>query len=245
MANQLKTASRSEWLVARKDLLAKEKELVRQRDAVSAARRELPMVKVENDYQFEGPAGRVKLLDLFGPHSQLIVYHFMFDPSWAEGCKTCSLLIDGVAGVIPHLAARKTAFAAVSRAPIDKIQAFERRMGWQFPWVSSAGNTFNYDFHVTLDEAEGSVEYNFSNAAALKQAGKLWTTKGELPGMSVFFRDGDEVFHTNSIYQRGLDPLMNIYNLLDLTPLGRQEKGEPPQGWVRHHDRYPELVAIS
>ncbi len=230
--------SRAEWLVARKALLAQEKEASRQRDALSAERRKLPMVEVEKDYVFDGPNGRTNLLDLFGEKRQLLTYHFMFDPAWEEGCKSCSHLIDCIEGSVVHLGARNSAFAAVSRAPIGKIEAFQKRMGWTFPWLSSAGNDFNYDFHATIDEAHGSVEYNYASAKALFQAGKIWFEKGDLPALSVFLRDGDRVFHCYSVYQRGLDLLLNTYNLLDLTPLGRQEEGEQIQGWVRHHDRY-------
>jgi predicted dithiol-disulfide oxidoreductase (DUF899 family) len=229
--------SRSEWLSARKALLAKEKEATRQRDALSAERRALPMVEVEKDYVFDGPDGKLRLVDLFTGRRQLLLYHFMFDPKWDEGCKHCSHLVDNIDGLPIHLAARDTALAAVSRAPLAKIQAFKRRMGWHFPWVSSSGNDFNYDFHVTLDEAAGSIEYNYADARELLAAGKLWAL-GELPGLSVFLRDGDAVFHTYSVYQRGLDLLLNTYNLLDLTPLGRQEENQVPQSWIRHHDRY-------
>ena len=146
--------------------------------------------------------------------------------------------MDNVAGSVVHLAARHTSFAVISRAPIPKIESFKKRMGWSFPWLSSFGSEFNYDFHVTLDAAEGSVEYNYANAAQLVKADKLWFEKGELPGLSVFLRDGDSVFHTYSTYQRGLDLLLNTYNYLDLTPLGRQEDHDRTQGWVRHHDKY-------
>ncbi|WP_233808196.1 DUF899 domain-containing protein [Paraburkholderia sp. HP33-1] len=231
--------SRTEWLAARKQLLAREKELTRQRDALSAARRDLPMVKLDKAYTFDGPNGRATLRDLFGSHRQLIVYHFMFDPEWEAGCPSCSHCADNFAGAIVHLNARDTAFAVVSRAPLEKIEAFRKRMGWTFPWYSSAGSDFNYDFHVTLDEAAGSVEHNFENAATLVKAGKLWAAQGELPGLSVFLRDGANVFHTYSAYQRGLDLLLNTYNYLDLTPLGRQDDDGPnPQAWIRHHDRY-------
>jgi predicted dithiol-disulfide oxidoreductase (DUF899 family) len=223
--------------VARKELLAREKEAIRQRDALSAERRRLPMVKVEKEYIFDGPDGTKSLRDLFQGRRQLIVYHFMFDPSWEEGCKSCSHFADNFAGLPVHLAARDTAFAVISRAPAAKIEPFKRRMGWTFPWLSSAGNSFNYDFHVTMDEAAGSREYNFTDVAALKQAGKIWMD--ELPGLSVFLHEGDDIFHSYSTYARGLDPLMNTYNYLDLTPLGRQEEGLPwAQAWVRHHDRY-------
>ncbi len=221
--------SRAEWLDARKELLTKEKESTRRRDALSAERRKLPMVEIEKEYVFEGPNGRTNLLDLFEGRRQLIIYHFMFDPSWDEGCKSCSYVADNLEGGIVHLAARDTSFAAISRAPLAKIESFKRRMRWNFPWLSSFGSDFNYDFHVTLDEAAGSVEYNYETAAA----------NGELPGLSVFLRDGDSVFHTYSTYQRGLDLLLNTYNYLDLTPLGRQEEEGGAMAWLRHHDKYP------
>ncbi len=237
--NHPNVVSRAEWLVARKELLAKEKEFTRQRDTLSAERRKLPMVKIEKEYVFEGPNGRTNLRDLFGDHHQLIVYHFMFDPSWDEGCKSCSHFMDNSQGAIVHLAARDTAFVVVSRAPLVKIESFKKRMGWTFPWLSSFGTDFNYDFHVTLDRDAGSVEYNYANAAELVKARKLWSEKGELAGLSVFMREADSVFHTYSTYQRGLDLPLNTYNFLDLTPLGRQEEGERIQGWIRHHDKYP------
>jgi len=230
--------SRAEWLEARKQLLVEEKKLSRERDRLNAARRRLPVVKLEKEYLLEGPSGKTTLRDLFGPHPQLVVYHFMFDPGWDEGCKNCSHLLDNAAGAAAHLAARNTAFAVVSRAPFGKIEGFRARMGWDLPWVSSFGTDFNYDFHVTLDRARGSIEYNFAPAAELVKARKLWTESGDLPGLSVFLRDGDALYHTYSTYQRGLDLLLNTYNLLDLTPLGRQEEGGRAQGWVRHHDRY-------
>jgi predicted dithiol-disulfide oxidoreductase (DUF899 family) len=238
--DQPKIASRAEWLVARKALLAKEKQLTRERDALAAERRRLPMVEVEKEYSFEGPNGRATLRDLFGAQRQLIVYHFMFDPSWDEGCKSCSLFADNFPVSLAHFAARNTAFAVVSLAPLAKLEAFKKRMGWSFTWFSSSGTSFNRDFHVTLDEDAGSDEYNYEKAATLKQAGKIWIDKGELPGLSVFFRDGNRLFHTYSAYQRGLDPFMNTYTYLDVTPLGRQEDGEPyVMSWVRHHDKYP------
>ncbi len=237
--NQPRVVSRAEWLAARKELLVKEKEFTLQRDALSAERRRLPRVKIEKEYGFEGPNGRVSLRDLFGNHEQLIVYHFMFDPSWEEGCRGCSFVADNFPGSFAHFAARNTAFAVVSRAPLAKLEAFKKRMGWTFPWYSSSGSSFNRDFQVTLDGATGGDEYNYQKAAALKQAGKLYTEQGDLPGLSVFLRDGDIIFHTYSTYQRGLDLLINTYNYLDLTPLGRQEENDPRgMMWLRHHDRY-------
>ena len=236
----LKTATRQDWLNARRALLAKEKELTRLRDELAAQRRRLPAVKIEKEYLLEGPNGQSSLRELFAGRAQLIVYLFMFDPSWEEGCPSCSLLAENFSGLLVHLAARDTSFAAVSRAPIAKIEAFRKRMGWSFPWLSSGGTDFNYDFHVTLARAVGSTEYNFANVEELHRAGKLWSTEGELPGLSVFLRDGSDILHTYSAYSRGLDALMGIYNFLDLTPLGRQDLPEGnPQGWVRHHDRYP------
>jgi len=231
--------TKAEWLRARKALLVKEKQASRDRDLLAAERRRLPMVRMEKEYVFDGPKGRVSLLDLFEGRRQLIVYHFMFDPGWDEGCKSCSHFMDNAQGAVVHLAARDTAFAVVSRAPLSKIEAFKKRMGWGFPWVSSYGTDFNYDFHVTLDTAAKSVEYNYTNAADLVKAGKLWSDKGELPGLSVFLREGDTVFHTYSAYQRGLDLPLNTYNFLDFTPLGRQEEDGRIQAWIRHHDRYP------
>lgn len=229
--------SRTEWLAARRALLAKEKELTHLRDALATERRRLPMVRLEQDYVFRSEQGLRPLRDLFGPHPQLIVYHFMFQPDWDEGCPSCSQFADNFALLPAHLAARDTAFAVVSRAPIGKITAFKRRMGWTFPWVSSTDSSFNFDFHVTLDEAVGSAEYNFTPVPELKARGKIWMD--ELPGLSVFWREGNALFHTYSAYARGLDHLINTYNFLDLTPLGRHEEGlQWAQQWVRHRDRY-------
>ena len=226
----------ADWLGARKELLIKEKEFNRQRDALSAARRSLPMHKVEKEYIFEGPAGPQTLRDLFDGRSQLIVYHFMYDPRWDEGCKSCSFLADTFNGASLHLPARDTSFVAISRAPLAKLEAFKKRMGWNFKWLSSAENDFNYDFHVTLDDARESTEYNYRDASA-----QLEGEEGsmELPGLSVFLRDGDTVYHTYSTYARGLDILIGTYNYLDLTPLGRNEEQlEHGMQWVRLHDRY-------
>ena len=229
--------TREEWLTARRALLEQEKALTRARDALSAARRELPMVRIETRYVFEGPDGPTTLLDLFDGRRQLVVYHFMFEPGWDEGCPSCSYLADNAVGAIVHLEARDTAFAMVSRAPFAAIEAFRRRMGWELTWVSSFGTDFNYDYAVTLDESRGANEYNFTDARRLRAEGRLWMD--ELPGLSVFVRDGDEVFHTYSTYSRGLDSLLNTYNYLDLTPLGRHEQGLAwSTAWVRHHDRY-------
>jgi predicted dithiol-disulfide oxidoreductase (DUF899 family) len=226
------TVSREEWLVARKALLDQEKDLDRRRDALSAERRRLPRVKVDQAYAFDAPEGRVTLVDLFAGRRQLVVYHFMFDPSWDEGCKHCSFLADTFDGVVRHLAARDTSLVVISRAPLAKLEAFEKRMGWGFRWVSSAGSTFNFDYHVSFrPEDQATGEYNYRN----KGPGMP-----EAPGLSVFFREGDEVFHTYSTYARGLDHLLGTYGFLDLTPLGRDEEKLPySMAWVRHHDRYP------
>jgi predicted dithiol-disulfide oxidoreductase (DUF899 family) len=229
--NRPTIVSQDEWLKARKALLAKEKAFSKERDALSAARRDLPMVKVDKPYAFDSASGKRALGDLFNGRRQLIVYHFMFDPSWEEGCKSCSLLADHFDGMIPHLGARDTSFVAVSRAPLAKIAAFQKRMGWKFPWVSSAETDFNYDYGVSFrpDSKEGAA-YNF---------GTTDFRMSEAPGASTFLREGGDVFHTYSTYARGLDILIGAYNYLDLTPLGRQE-AELPYGmaWVKHHDKY-------
>lgn len=252
--SQQKVVTREEWVVARKALLAKEKELTRRRDALNAERRDLPIVRIDTAYIFDGPGGPATLRDLFDGRRQLIVYHFMFDPGtappgrsgapWDEGCPGCSHIADNLPH-LAHLRARDTSLVFVSRAPLAKIVPFKARMGWTVPWYSSFGSDFNYDFHVTLDEARGSVEWNYESAAALAEAGVISSTPCELPGVSVFLSRGDEVFHTYSAYARGLDPLLGSYQYLDLTPFGRGEGwgGMPDldgrgQGWLRHHDRY-------
>jgi predicted dithiol-disulfide oxidoreductase (DUF899 family) len=247
MSSSSTIVSRSEWLAARRAFLAKEKEFSRQRDALSEERRNLPMVRIEKEYVFQGPEGSIGLKDLFGRHQQLLVYHFMFDPEWKQGCKHCSHFMDNSQGAIVHLAARSTAFVVVSLAPLDKIEPFKKRMGWTFQWLSSYGTDFNYDFHVTLDKDRGSVEYNYASTADLLQARKIWFDKGELPGLSAFLREGDEVYHTYSTYQRGLELPLNTYNFLDFTALGRQEGEDRTQSWLRHHDSYPsnEIVKIG
>jgi predicted dithiol-disulfide oxidoreductase (DUF899 family) len=241
--------SRESWLAARKELLRQEKALTRQRDAVNAARRKLPMVRIEKDYVFEGPKGRASLADLFEGRRQLIVYHFMFDPDWAEGCPACSFLVDNI-GHLAHLHARGTTLVLVSRAPFAKIAPFQRRMGWAIPWYSSFGTDFNHDFHVTLDERVAPVAYNYRDKAELLANGEPHFTAGESHGLSVFLRDGGDVLHTYSTYARGCDQLLGTYAYLDLTWLGRQEDWEEPEGrsdspflaWVRHHDKYDEGV---
>lgn len=239
--------SRDAWLAARKQLLHREKELTRQRDMINAERRRLPMVRIEKDYAFDGPTGTVRLPDLFEGRRQLIVYHFMFDPDWEEGCPSCSFFVDTI-GHLAHLHARGTTLALVSRAPLTRIEPFKQRMGWTIPWYSSFGSDFNYDFHVTLDDQVQPVEYNYTSRAELLQKGEDWFTQGELHGLSVFLHEGGDVFHTYSTYARGTDQLAGTYNYLDLTWLGRQEDWEEPAGrsdgpfmaWVRYHDRYGE-----
>ena len=228
--------SREEWLTARRALLKKEKEATRARDALSAERRALPVVRVEKEYVFETPTGMKTLLELFGPHRQLVVYHFMFAPEWTEGCRNCSYVMDNVGGGVVHMPAADTAFTAVSRAPLAKLEAFKARMGWEFAWVSSNDSDFTYDYHVTIDEARGSMEYNYESVEALRRRREMPQTATEMPGFSVFTRDGDAVYHSYSTYLRGVDEFLNTYRLLDLTPLGRNES--KAMEWVRYHDRY-------
>jgi predicted dithiol-disulfide oxidoreductase (DUF899 family) len=231
--NLPKIVTRDEWLEARKELLAREKDFDHERDRLTEARRNLPMVKVEKEYVFDGPQGGVPLRDLFEGRRQLIVYHMMFDPARTTACKHCSCVMDNIAGSLIHLTARDTSFATISRASIAKIEAFKRRMQWTFPWVSSANNDFNYDYHVTLDPDKESTIYNY----------RKFDFCGELPGLSVFFPDNDQIFHSYSTYFRGLDILLPMYHLLDRTPLGRQEvKGNSmhagENSWIRYHDEY-------
>jgi len=242
--NQLpKVVTREKWLKERKALLIKEKELTAHRDKLNTERRSLSMVKIDKDYEFAGTKGKRRLMDLFEGHRQLIIYHFMFDPDWEEGCPSCSLVTDNI-GHLSHLHARDTNLVLVSRAPLTKLEAYKKRMGWEIPWYSSFGSDFNYDFHVTIDPEKGSAEYNYKN---VRDRGNSWDSwKGEMPGVSTFLRNDDRVFHTYSSYERGLDLLLNTYNYLDLTALGRQEDWEKPSGrsdakmmqWVRRHDKY-------
>jgi predicted dithiol-disulfide oxidoreductase (DUF899 family) len=240
---QHQVVSRDEWLAARKDLLAKEKDFTRQRDALSAQRRKLPWVRVEKDYVFDAPGGKKTLAELFGGKSQLIVYHFMFGPGWEEGCPSCSYMSDHFDGMLVHLAHRDVTLMAVSRAPLPQIETFKKRMGWRFPWVSSYGSDFNYDYQAsfTKDEmAKGRVYYNYAETEFPSEEG---------PGASVFYKDGTgAVFHTYSSYARGLDILVGAYNFLDLAPKGRDEDGlKFTMAWVRHHDKYidGELVDLA
>ena len=225
--------SYEEWRAARKELLAEEKAMTRARDALNTKRRLLPMVRVEKDYEFEGPNGRLKLPDLFEGRRQLIVQHFMFDPEWEDGCPSCTAAADeNSEGMRAHLHARDTTFAAVSRAPLEKLERYKTKKGWTFPWYSSFGSDFNYDFHVSLDASVAPVEFNFRTADELAEHGMGWMLEqpGEQPGFSVFLRHGDDVFHTYSMYARGAEWLGGSYAFLDLTPLGRQEDWEEPKG---------------
>lgn len=219
-----KIASRDEWLAARQELLAEEKRLTRERDALAAKRRELPMVEVDKPYVFHGPGGEMSLLDLFGEHRQLIVGHFMFDPEWEDGCPSCSAGAEELSqGLLDHLAVRDTAFTYVSLAPLEKIERYQAKRGWDFPWVSSHGSDFNHDFDVTVDRSRGPATYNF----------REWDDdllEGEYPGQSCFLRVDDRVFHTYSMYARGAETLGGSYYWLDLTALGRQEEWEEPKG---------------
>jgi predicted dithiol-disulfide oxidoreductase (DUF899 family) len=230
---QKRVVSHDEWLAARKEHLAKEKEFTRLRDELSRQRRELPWEKVEKQYVFDGPRGKETLADLFDGRSQLIVYHFMLGPGWSEGCPSCSYISDHFDGLAIHLANRDVTLVVVSRAPLAEIEAFKKRMGWRFKWVSSNGSDFNYDYHVSFraeERASGAVYYNYDQMKFPSEEG---------PGISVFAKNADGVFHTYSSYARGLDILVGAYNFLDLVPKGRDEDGlAHTMAWVRHHDKY-------
>jgi predicted dithiol-disulfide oxidoreductase (DUF899 family) len=229
--------SREEWLRARLAHLAAEKEFTRKRDELSRQRRELPWVRVEKSYVFEGPGGPQTLADLFADRSQLIIYHFMLGPDWVEGCKSCSFLADHFDAARIHLAHRDVTLAVVSHAPLERIQAFQNRMGWSFPWVSAFDSEFQTDYgvHFTKEELAGEVNYNY---------GKTRFGLEEAPGLSVFCRDeAGGIYHTYSTYARGLDALVGTYQFLDLVPKGRDEEGLAfTMAWVRHHDRYDDYV---
>jgi predicted dithiol-disulfide oxidoreductase (DUF899 family) len=257
------TATREEWLTARLELLQAEKALTRQSDAVARRRQELPWVRIEKDYQFDTDAGSASLADLFRGRSQLLVYHFMFGPDYKAGCPSCSSIADGFNGIAVHLENHDVSMFAVSRAPLAKLDAFKRRMGWTFPWASSFGGDFNHDFSVAfteLEQANGGIEYNYRRESAMPEAvrkrtlpewqqlgaetpvGQIAASTGtdvatylrERPGMSaIALRDG-EVYHTYSTFARGLDGLWGMYQWLDRAPLGRNEQGV----WLRHRDMY-------
>ena len=222
--------SRTEWLEARRQLLAAEKKQTRERDALNAERRRLPMVRVEKEYVFEGPDGKASLGDLFGDETQLIVQHVMFGPDWDAACPGCTAAVDELSeGTLTHVRSRDTGFVLVSRGPLDKLQAYAASRGWTVPWYSSLGSDFNYDFQVTLDKNRPQLDYSYrSEPDALGDAD---TT--ELPGMSCFLRDGEQIYHTYSTFARGTDSLGGSYSLLDLTALGRQEEWEEPRGRAR------------
>jgi predicted dithiol-disulfide oxidoreductase (DUF899 family) len=226
--------SRDQWVTARRRLLAKEKELLRLRDKLSSERRELPWEQVDKQYVFEGPAGDETLADLFAGRNQLIVYHFMFAPEWEAGCKSCSFWADNYNGIVPHLNQRDVSLAAISRAPLSKLQAFAARMGWSFKWVSAANTDFNYDYQVSFrpeDLAQGTAVYNYA---------RYERSMTDLPGFSVFLKDSaGAIFHTYSTYARGLDPMNAAYQLLDLVPKGRDETDPShPMSWVKLRDVY-------
>lgn len=236
-----KVVSPQEWIAARKELLKKEKEFSRLRDELSRQRRELPWEKVEKKYVFDGPKGKETLADLFGSKSQLLMYHFMLGPGWAEGCPSCSYLADHFDGSISHLAARDVSFVVSSRAPLAEIEKFKKRMGWNFKWVSSNGTDFNYDYQVSMKKeelADGEVYYNYSMQKFPSE---------ERPGASAFYKDATgNIFHTYSTYARGLDILLGAYNWLDLAPKGRDEEGlAHTMAWVRHHDKYGDNYSVD
>ena len=227
-----KIVSRQEWLKARKAFLAKEKAFTKERDRLSAARRALPLVKIAKDYRFQTASGDQSLADLFGPHSQLIIYHFMFGPDWEEGCPSCSFWADNFNGIDAHLAARDTAFAAVSNAPLEKLLAYRDRLGWSFNWASAAGSAFSADFGVSFHDGDGAdgQGYNYT--------GKVFGE--EMPGVCVFLRLPDGTLcHSYSTYARGLDMLNAAYHFLDLTPKGRDEDNlDFTMAWIRRRDQY-------
>ena len=226
-------ADRDAWHKARVELLAEEKAMTKARDALSTKRRMMPMVRIEKDYRFEGPKGPATLLDMFDGRRQLIIQHFMFDPSWDEGCSSCTAAADELSeGLLRHINARDTSFAAVSRAPLAKLERYKTSRGWDFPWYSSNGSDFNYDFHVTIDASVAPVEWNFRGPEELKAHGMEWMLEGssEQPGYSTFLTQDREVFHTNSVFARGTEWLGGSYAFLDLTALGRQEDWEEPKG---------------
>ena len=247
-----KTGTRDEWVAARLELLAAEKELTRRSDELARQRQQLPWVRIEKDYRFDADTGTRTLAELFDGRSQLLIYHFMFGPDYTAGCPSCSAIADGFNGSVVHLANHDLAFAVVSRAPLAKLQAYKQRMGWRFPWASSAGSDFNFDFGVAVTKQEwdaGTAPYNFGEqdlrpaadqATALDDFSKSivgtdWATyRREGPGMSAFTLEDGVVFHTYSSYARGLDGLWGMYQWLDRAPLGRNENGM----WWRRHDEY-------
>lgn len=241
VVNVKQSSTRDEWVAARKLLLEKEKALTKASEALAEERRQLPHVKVEKPYSFEGTNGPLSLSDLFEGRKQLIIYHFMLGPDQKEGCVGCSFVADNLPIYLQHLHSRDTTFAMVSRAPLDEIETFKKRMGWTMPWYSSFGSDFNYHFHATNDETVVPVLSNWEDKKTLEEKGKLFFTRGEQSGLSVFIKDPqDAVYHTYSGYERGMDGLLVTNQLLDLTALGRQDQlpaGIKALGWLLH-DRY-------
>lgn len=243
MKNYPEIVSQEEWLKKRKELLKAEKEFTKQHEKINAKRRQLPMVEINKEYFFEGSDGKESLLGLFKGRNQLIIQHFMFDPEWDAGCSGCSFQTDNI-GNLAHLHAKDCTLVLISRAPLEKLEKFKQRMGWDLPWYSSLESDFNYDFQVTIDAEKGSDVYNYENIENLGESWKNW--KGEQPGNSVFIRKGDRIFHTYSAYERGCELLIGTLNYLDLTPFGRQENWEKPDGrgedkpgsWWKLHDDY-------
>jgi predicted dithiol-disulfide oxidoreductase (DUF899 family) len=235
VANHKKVVPPAEWAAARKELLAKEKAFSKLRDEMSQKRLELPWEKVSKQYVFDGPKGKESLSDLFAGKSQLIVYHFMFGPTWEQGCPGCSFLADHFDGSIAHLAAKDVSFVAISRAPLPQLETFKKRMGWEFKWLSSNATDFNYDYNVSFrkeDIDKGEVTYNYEKTKA---------SSDELPGSSVFYKDASgNIYHTYSSFGRGLENMIGAYSWLDIAPKGRDEDPAMPHkmAWVRHHDRY-------
>ncbi|QIG47309.1 DUF899 domain-containing protein [Nordella sp. HKS 07] len=216
-----KVVSRSDWLIARRALLETEKRLTRERDALNEERRRLPMVRIDKHYVFEGPEAKTSLLDLFDGRRQLIVYHFMFDPDWEKACPGCTGFVEDLPRM-KGLHERDTSFALISRAPQAKLRDYAQTMGWDIPLYSSFGSDFNYDFHATTDEKVAPSEYNYRSRADHIANNEAWFADGEHHGISVFLREGDEIFHTYSTYARGVEPLVPVLHYLDMTPLGRQ-----------------------
>jgi predicted dithiol-disulfide oxidoreductase (DUF899 family) len=234
-----RVVSRDQWVAERKALLAREKELTRLRDGIARERRALPWVRIDKDYVFEAPQGPRTLAELFDGRRQLLVQHFMLAPGWEQGCPSCSFMADHADGMTVHLAHRGVTFVAISRAPLNEIERFRQRMGWQFTWVSSNGTDFNYDFRVSFTPAEvtrGNLDYNY---------GEWPLSSEEWPGISAFYKnDAGDIFHTYSTYGRGVEVMMGTYNMLDLMPKGRDERDvDHKMEWVRHHDRYEQAAS--
>ena len=232
-----KVVSQKEWVVARKKLLRKEKRFSKLRDELNLQRRKLPWIKIEKEYVFDAPTGKVTLAELFGGKSQLITYHFMFGPGWEEGCEHCSFWADHFDSVNMHIGQRDTAFAVVSRAPLKEIEPFKKRMGWKFKWVSSFNTDFNFDFNVSFTPEQlksGKAIYNYA---------RLDINIDEREGVSAFYRDKNgDIYHTYSSYERGIDLMNTTYNFLDLTAKGRDENPDSTQDWVRYHDQYKDAA---